>query len=76
MSAAIEGLGRQDSDALLEDLFPYIERADYAQVWRLGDFVIWDNRCSVHARTEFPPDQRRLLKRGKVTGEALVAAGV
>jgi taurine dioxygenase len=74
MSAAIEGLSRDDSDALLAELFPYIERADYEHVWRLGDFVIWDNRCSVHARTDFPADQRRLLKRGKVAGETLVGA--
>ena len=72
MSAAIEGLSRKDSDALLEDIFPYLERADYEHTWRLGDFIIWDNRCSVHARTDFPPDQRRLLKRGKVAGERLV----
>jgi taurine dioxygenase len=74
MSAAIEGLAREDSDALLEELFPHVERADYEHVWRLGDFVIWDNRCSVHARTDFPPDQRRLLKRGKVAGDVLIAA--
>ena len=74
MSAAIEGLSRPDSDALLDELFPYIERTDYEHVWQLGDFVIWDNRCSVHARTDFPPDQRRLLKRGKVAGETLIAA--
>jgi taurine dioxygenase len=74
MSAAIEGLSREGSDALLNELFPYIERTDYEHVWRLGDFVIWDNRCSVHARTDFPPDQRRLLKRGKVAGDKLEAA--
>ena len=74
MSAAIEGLSRADSDALLAELFPYVERTDYEHRWRLGDFVIWDNRCSVHARTDFPADQRRLLKRGKVAGERLVGA--
>jgi len=74
MSAAIEGVSRDDSAALLAELFPYIERADYEHVWRLGDFIIWDNRCSVHARTDFPPDQRRLLKRGKIAGERLIAA--
>ena len=40
----------------------------------VNDYVIWDNRCSVHARTDFSADQRRLLKRGKVAGEELVAA--
>ena len=74
MSAAIEGMAREESDALLEQLFPYVERADYEHVWRPGDYVIWDNRCSVHARTDFPATERRLLKRGKVAGEALIAA--
>jgi taurine dioxygenase len=74
MSAAIEGLPADESDALLDQLFPHMEHADYEHVWRLGDYVIWDNRCSVHARTDFPANERRLLKRGKVTGEPLIAA--
>ncbi len=74
MSAAIDGMGRGDGKALLEKLFPYVERTDYEHVWQPGDYVIWDNRCSVHARTDFSADQRRLLKRGKVAGEELVAA--
>ena len=24
---------------------------------------MWDNRCSLHARTDFPREQRRLLRR-------------
>jgi taurine dioxygenase len=74
MSAAVEGLPSDESDALLARLFPYMERTDYEHKWRLGDYVIWDNRCSVHARTDFPASQRRLLKRGKVTGERLTPA--
>ena len=74
MSAAIDGMERGDGKALLEKLFPYVERTDYEHVWQPGDYVIWDNRCSVHARTDFSADQRRLLKRGKVAGEELVAA--
>lgn len=74
MTAAISGYDRNDSDALLERVLPYVERADYEHVWRLGDYVIWDNRCSVHARTDFDPRERRLLKRGKVDGEALLPA--
>jgi taurine dioxygenase len=75
MTAAISGYDRAESDALLGQIFPYIERSDYEHVWQLGDYVIWDNRCSVHARTDFDPAERRLLKRGKIDGEALVAAG-
>jgi taurine dioxygenase len=74
MTVAIEGYEAAHSNALLDELFPYIERTDYEHVWRVGDYVLWDNRCSAHARTDFPADQRRLLKRGKVGGEKLVAA--
>jgi len=74
MTVAIEGYGTAESDALLEELFRHIERSDYEHVWRLGDYVLWDNRCSAHARTDFPADQRRLLKRGKIAGEKLIAA--
>jgi taurine dioxygenase len=74
MTAAVSGYDRTESDALLEQIFPYVERSDYEHIWQLGDYVIWDNRCSVHARTDFDPAERRLLKRGKIDGEALVAA--
>jgi taurine dioxygenase len=74
MTAAISGYDRAASNALLADIYPYVERVDYEHVWRLGDYVIWDNRCSVHARTDFDPAERRLLKRGKIDGEALVPA--
>ena len=40
-------------------------------VWRLGDFLMWDNRCTIHARTDFPKGERRLLRRCTVEGEPL-----
>ena len=73
MTAAVSGYDRSTSDKLLAAVFPYVERVDYEHVWRLGDYVIWDNRCSVHARTDFDPAERRLLKRGKIDGEKLIA---
>ena len=74
MTAAIDGCSEHESDALLAQLFSYIERIDYEHEWRLGDYVIWDNRCSVHARRDFPSNENRLLKRGKVEGDRLIAA--
>ena len=72
MTAAIGGYDRAASEALIEEICVYTERIDYEHVWRPGDYVIWDNRCSVHARTDFPALERRLLKRGKVAGEKLI----
>jgi taurine dioxygenase len=73
-TAAIEGYEEAESDALLDRLFSYVARVDYELTWRVGDYIIFDNRCSAHARTEFPADQRRLLKRGKVAGDPMIAA--
>jgi taurine dioxygenase len=70
MSVKIEGLPEAESDALLEALFDHSEKPEfvYTHVWRKGDLIVWDNRCSSHARTDFPADQRRLLLRTTVKG--------
>jgi taurine dioxygenase len=70
MSVRIEGMDESESDALLNSLFDHSEKPEfvYAHVWRKGDLIVWDNRCSMHARTDFPCDQRRLLLRTTVKG--------
>jgi len=70
MSVRIEGMPQAESDAMLELLFDHSEKPEfvYRHVWRKGDLVVWDNRCSSHARTDFPSDQRRLLLRTTVRG--------
>ncbi len=71
MTVRIEGLPAQESDGLLAMLFDHQERRDfiYEHVWRAGDLVIWDNRCTLHARTDFSPDERRLMRRVTILGE-------
>ena len=70
MSVRIEGMPEAESDALLNFLYDHCEKPEfvYTHVWRKGDLVVWDNRCSSHARTDFPSDQRRLLLRTTVRG--------
>jgi taurine dioxygenase len=70
MSVRIEGMDEAESDALLNFLFDHSEKPEfvYTHVWRKGDLIVWDNRCSSHARTDFPADQRRLLLRTTVKG--------
>jgi taurine dioxygenase len=70
MSVRIEGVQQAESDATLDFLFDHSEKSEfvYNHVWRKGDLIIWDNRCSSHARTDFPSDQRRLLLRTTVRG--------
>ena len=70
-TAVIEGLDPEDSEATIEELLGYAERPEfiYEHVWRPGDLVVWDNRCCNHARTHFPDEERRLLRRCTVIGE-------
>jgi taurine dioxygenase len=74
MTARIEGMSRDESDAILEQLYEIGERREfiYEHVWQLGDVLMWDNRCTIHARTWFPPEENRLLRRCTVEGEPLV----
>ena len=73
MTARIEGVDAQESDAILEQLYEIGERPEFIfeHVWQLGDFLMWDNRCTIHARTDFPKEERRLLRRCTVEGEPL-----
>jgi taurine dioxygenase len=69
----IVGLDRGESDALLDQLIAHaIEpRFQYRLVWRQGDVVIWDNRCTMHkANADYPEGERRLLHRVIVSGTA------
>jgi taurine dioxygenase len=71
MTVRIEGLPADESDELLDTLFAHQERREfvYEHVWRPGDLLMWDNRCTLHARTDFSPDERRLMRRVTILGE-------
>ncbi|MGH6673100.1 MAG: TauD/TfdA dioxygenase family protein [Xanthobacteraceae bacterium] len=73
MTTRIEGLGQEESDAILRELYDIGERREfiYEHQWKLGDFLMWDNRCTIHTRTDFPNEERRLLRRCTVEGEPL-----
>jgi taurine dioxygenase len=71
MTREIEGLPRDESDALLQRLFDHQEQPKlvYEHVWRPGDILMWDNRCTLHARSDFSAGERRLLRRVTILGE-------
>ena len=60
-----------ESDRLLQALFDHSENPEwvYEHVWRPHDMLLWDNRCSMHARTDFPEGERRLMLRTTIEGE-------
>ena len=71
MTQHIVGLPLAESDALLARLWELCERPAhiYEHVWRVGDVIMWDNRCTQHARTDFPEGERRLLRRVGIEGD-------
>jgi taurine dioxygenase len=73
MTTRIEGMSTDESDAILDQLYEIGERREFIfeHVWQLGDFLMWDNRCTIHARTDFSKEERRLLRRCTVEGEPL-----
>ncbi|MDE0794872.1 MAG: TauD/TfdA family dioxygenase [Alphaproteobacteria bacterium] len=76
MTDHIVSMDRAGSDALLEDLFQVLEDPAhcYEHVWAPGDLVMWDNMCTLHARTWFDPSMSRVLRRTTVAGHAPEAA--
>ena len=59
----IEGLPAEESDAVIEELSERMIQPDaqYRHRWRVGDIVIWDNRCFYHkAAGDYPPEEDRI----------------
>ncbi len=71
-NAWIVGLSDAESDALLDQLWDHIVKNDHtwAQEWRTGDLVLWDNRCTLHRRGPLDPAQRRRMHRTQIRDEA------
>ncbi len=75
-NAYLVGLELAESEALLNELWSYVDRPEFAweHKWRVGDLVLWDNRCTMHRRDAFDPKSRRVMHRTQVKGEQRPAA--
>ena len=65
MTEEIDGLPEAENRETLKAVFAHIRTSPdhYHHKWHVGDLVLWDNRQALHARTNFPPDQPRKLRR-------------
>jgi taurine dioxygenase len=57
------GIDDREGDELITALKErmIVPEAEYHHVWRKGDVVIWDNRCSYHkAAGDYPPEEDRI----------------
>jgi taurine dioxygenase len=71
-TAQIVGMSRPESDALLGFLFQHSTAPElvYRHIWRQGDLVIWDNRCTAHyAIPDYKAFGDRYLHRTSVKGD-------
>ncbi len=75
-NAYLVGLELAESEALLNELWSYVDRPEFAweHKWRVGDLVLWDNRCTMHRRDAFDPGSRRVMHRTQGKGEQRPAA--
>jgi taurine dioxygenase len=76
MTTEVIGLAPTQSRQVLDRLITHEEQQKFLYVhqWRKGDLVIWDNLCTMHARTDFDRTQDRHLRRFTIAGGPLAAA--
>ena len=69
----IDGMEPAASEALLRKLYDHSTQnmdLQYHHQWRTGDFVIWDNRATLHAATaDYDESEKRLLYRTMIKGK-------
>jgi alpha-ketoglutarate-dependent taurine dioxygenase len=70
MTVKVLDMPEDESSRLLSALYDHSEKKEfvYEHRWHVGDLLLWDNRCSSHARTDFPSTERRLMLRTTVKG--------
>lgn len=70
LNAYIMGMELGESEALLDELFAHATGPEHTwtQKWKVGDLIIWDNRCTLHYRESFDNTTRRLMNRLQVKG--------
>ena len=62
---------RAESDAMLDWVYDTItqDKYRYDHKWRVGDILIWDNRCLLHRGSGYDADKyRRYMRQTRVQG--------
>ena len=71
---SIEGVEGAEADDLIAELTGHMIQpgAEYRHKWRVGDIVIWDNRCSYHrAAGDYPPEEDLIHWRVSIKDRAM-----
>lgn len=69
------GLAVADSERLIDGVWTHAPLPEFAWThsWRVGDLLIWDNRCTMHRRDAFDGASRRVMHRTQVKSEPVIA---
>ncbi len=70
INASVVGMPIPESEYLLDALWAHAtqEKFTYRHDWKVGDLLMWDNRCVMHRRDPFDPNSRRLMYRTQTKG--------
>ncbi|MEE9256537.1 MAG: TauD/TfdA family dioxygenase [bacterium] len=70
-SQSIVGLPEEESERLVDALWTHATREEFVwtHVWRIGDIILWDNRCTMHHREPHAGTHPRILHRTQIAGE-------
>ena len=72
----IQGMPTPEARMLLHDLMEHATQRQfvYTHRWRVGDIVMWDNRCTMHRARDYDMSYRRDLHRTTVMDDAPTVA--
>ncbi len=75
-NADIPSLPEKESEELLDQLWAHATSPQFTwhQQWKVGDLVLWDNRCVMHRRDAFDGKERRIMHRTQIGGERPIPA--
>lgn len=68
----VVGLARAESDELLDSLHAHMTQPQYRydHEWRVGDILLWDNRCLIHSvNVDYPVGEPRIHLRTLLKGD-------
>ena len=67
----LEGMSDAESEALLDSLVEIACQAPrvYAHAWKVGDLVVWDNRCVLHRARPWDLREPRSMLHTRISGD-------
>jgi alpha-ketoglutarate-dependent 2,4-dichlorophenoxyacetate dioxygenase len=74
----IRGMADEETKALVDELVAHATQAQfvYTHRWRVGDLVMWDNRCTMHRGTQFEDTRWRRDMHRVTTSDKLEVFGI